>query len=77
MGFRGEIQRLKEGLFDLYVVKQVDAKKIHHLELEIRQLKKNISEVDNYVVDQHKLDFSKALQHAKYFYKFPLDGVNF
>jgi len=77
LGFQGEIQSLKGGLYDLSSVKNFDAEKINQLDLEISQLEKNLSEAENFVVDQHKLGFSKALQQAKYFYKIRLDKGNF
>jgi len=63
----GENQQLKEGLFDLSFAKQADAEHIHHLQLEISQLKLNESEAKDYVIEQHKLGFDKAFQQAKYF----------
>lgn len=65
-----EIQKLKGGLTDLCVAKQADAEKIN-------QLKKDLDEAQNFVVEKHKLGFSKALQQDRYFYKIPLDEGNF
>ena len=66
-----ENQPPKEGLSDLSSAKQADAEIIHHLRLEISQLKSNLSEAEGYVIEQRKLGFDKALQQAKYFYKIP------
>jgi len=40
--FQDENQQLKENLSDLSVAKQIDAKTIHHLQMEISQLKLNV-----------------------------------
>ena len=47
--------------------KQIDAKTIHHLQMEISQLKLNVFVAEGYVIEQHKVGFEKALQQAKYF----------
>jgi len=77
LSFQGEIKRLKGGLTDLFVAKHADAEKINQLYLKISKLEKDLLDAENFVVDQHKLSFSKALQQAKYFYKIPLDEGNF
>jgi len=56
---QAEIQKLKGGLIDLSTAKQADAERIN-------QLEKGLNEAQNFVVEQHKLGFSKALQQRKY-----------
>jgi len=72
-----ENQQLKEGLSDLSSAKQADVENIHHLQMDISQLKSNVLKVEGYVIDQHKFGFEKALQQVKYFYKISLDEGNF
>ena len=72
-----KINKLKEGLFDSSSAKQVDAETIHHLQVEISQLKLNVFVAEGYLIEQHKLGFDKTLQQAKYYYKIPLDEGNF
>ena len=36
---------------NLFAAKQADAEKIHNLELEISQVKENLSEAESYVVE--------------------------
>jgi len=48
-----EIQKLKGGWADLSTYKQVDFKKIN-------QIEKDLDEAQNFVVEKHKLGFSKA-----------------
>jgi len=59
--FQSENQILKENLSYVSAVKQVDVEKIHHLDLEINEVKKNLSKVVSFIVEQHELGFSKAL----------------
>jgi len=70
LGFQGEIQRLKGGLSNLSVAKHVDVEKINQSELEIRQLKKNLSEAENIVVDQHKLVSPRLFNKPNTFTRF-------
>ena len=77
LSFQDEIQKLKGGLTDLSVAKHADVEMINQLEHKINKLEKDLAEAENFVVDQHRLGFSKALQQAKYFYKIPLDEGNF
>jgi len=57
-------------LNDLSTSKHGKAKKIN-------QLEKYLKEGQNFVVEQHKLGFSKAFQQAKFSYKILLNEGNF
>jgi len=54
---------LKGGLTNLSTSKQADVEKIN-------QLEKDLQEAQNFVVEQHKLDFSKALHKLNTFTRF-------
>jgi len=75
--FQSENQRLKEDLSNLSATKQANAEKIHHLHLKISEVKKKFSRAESFIVEQHELDLSKALQQVKYFYNIPIDKENF
>ena len=70
LSLQAKNEELKGGLNDLSASKQVDVEKIN-------QLEKNLKEAQSFVVTQHKLGFSKALQQDEYFYKIPLNEDNF
>ena len=74
---QNESQSLKEKLLELSARKGIDNNTIQLMEKEINQLKGNLSELESFVIEQHKLGFNKALQQAKYFYKIPVDEGNF
>jgi len=44
---------------------------------KIKKLVKDLEVVEDNVLDQHELDFQKALQQAGFFYNIPLDKGKF
>jgi len=74
---RNENQLLDERVSELSSVKDSNTNTIKAMEDEIEQLKVDVFEAQNFILEQHKLGFAKALEQAKYFYKIPIDEGNF
>jgi len=74
---RSENQLLDEKILELSAVTESNTSTITVMKKEIEQLKVNVFEDENFILEQHKLGFDKALLQAKYFYKIPIDEGNF
>ena len=71
---RNENQLLDGRVSELSSVKESN---IDTMEEKIEQLKVDVFEAQNFILEQHKLGFAKTLEQAKYFYKIPIDEGNF
>ena len=74
---RNENQLLDGRVLELSSVKESNTNTIKAMEENIEQLKVDVFEAQNFILEQHKLGFAKALEQAKYFYKIPIDEGNF
>jgi len=73
---RNENQLLDERVSELSSTKDSNTNTMKVMEDEIEQLKVDFFEAQNFILEQHKLGFVKALEQAKYFYKIPIDEGN-
>ena len=74
---RNENQLLDGRVSELSSMKESNIDIIKAMEEKIEQLKVDVFEAQNFILEQHKLRFVKALEQAKYFYKIPIDEGNF